>query len=765
MKKFYTVFTYLVISFSNIFSQTTDIYTSGTTTWTVPACVFTVTVKAWGGGGAGGGARATDRNGGGGGGGAYSTVVNYTVSPGQQLTIVVGAGGTGVAGANGNNGAASSVTIVSGPVICLAAGGNGGLMGANSSSSGAGGLGGAIANNIPVGVGFSGGRGGNSNPVTTSTDQSGAGGGGAGTSANGANGANNGGAGGAGGATGGGAGGNGLSTTTNAGSPGNIGNNLGGGGGGATCFNTGTRAGGNGGRGQIEITYTVGPCCPPPATPTGITGPNNPCYNTTQSYSVTSAGATNFIWDVPAGWTILSGLGTSSISVTVGIGGGNVSVQPENACSTLPPTLLPVTVCAASVPAPNQIYSIPGTYSWTVPPCVTNVIVQAWGGGGGGGGIASFGVSCGICSYVEACSAGGGGGGGGFVSRTYNVNPGEVYTIVVGAGGTGGPNSNSATATARDGGNGNNSTFSGPATLVPGTLTAVGGNGGNGARTVHSGSTPDHQGNNGIPGTGGSGLNGTLTYTGGTGAVGMHSASCWDLSGGGGGGAGNTANGGVAQTLVCFGGQAGGTGGSSGGGTGGNGRADTGISTQSFDGFTGNAIGGGGGGALVHLRDWLNSWITRTGGTGARGEVRLTFIDCLLPVNILNFSGYALQNTNKLSWEIDAIQDLNSFILEKSVDGTHWFVVNEHVEKISDNQFSLVDHHCLNDEISYYRLSAIENSGNQNKFNSVVEIYRNIHQIEVLKIVNLLGQEVTEDYSGIVFKYLKNGQIERCLQN
>ena len=63
--------------------------------------------------------------------------------------------------------------------------------------------------------------------------------------------------------------------------------------------------------------------------------------------------------------------------------------------------------------------------SWTAPAYVTNVEYLVVGGGGGGGGAYDTG-------------SGGGGGGGLVLSGTLNVVPGYTYSVVVGAGGTGG---------------------------------------------------------------------------------------------------------------------------------------------------------------------------------------------------------------------------------------------------------------------------------------------------------------------------------------
>ena len=85
--------------------------------------------------------------------------------------------------------------------------------------------------------------------------------------------------------------------------------------------------------------------------------------------------------------------GTQTTYVCNGAGAGGGSVQFSN----------------------MQVYSTPGTYSWTCPVGVTKVLLELWGGGQGGG------IS--------------GGQGGGYGKAIINVNPGTLYTITVGSGG------------------------------------------------------------------------------------------------------------------------------------------------------------------------------------------------------------------------------------------------------------------------------------------------------------------------------------------
>ncbi|MCO5258527.1 MAG: gliding motility-associated C-terminal domain-containing protein [Crocinitomicaceae bacterium] len=258
--------------------------------------------------------------------------------------------------------------------------------------------------------------------------------------------------------------------------------------------------------------------------------------------------------------------------------------------------------------------------SWTVPSCVTSITVTVIGGGGGGGGTASRQTNSG----EEACSEGGGGGGGGAATRTYTVTPGEVYNFTVGAAGAGGIG-NSGSAAAGNGLNGGTSTFSGPATIPFGTLTATGGTGGGGARVYNNGNGY-HIGDNGAGGAGGIGSNGSGNYTGGNGSMGNHSASNRDGSGAGGGGAGSTANGSNATAPANPAVQGiGGNGGNLYGGKGGDGRLNNITNRDIQNGTNGAIYGAGGGGGAIHLNTWPGSWQTSTGGSGATGIVIITY--------------------------------------------------------------------------------------------------------------------------------------------
>ena len=110
--------------------------TAGTYSYTVPAGVTSIDLLAAGGGGSGGGAYFSFTAGGAGGGGGGGQVQNLTsvsVTPGQVLTIVVGAGGQSTAGNAGNVG--GNTTIMGTGVSVTARGGAGGGLGGGAISA------------------------------------------------------------------------------------------------------------------------------------------------------------------------------------------------------------------------------------------------------------------------------------------------------------------------------------------------------------------------------------------------------------------------------------------------------------------------------------------------------------------------------------------------------------------------------------------------------------------------------------------------------
>jgi gliding motility-associated-like protein len=214
----------------------------------------------------------------------------------------------------------------------------------------------------------------------------------------------------------------------------------------------------------------------------------------------------------------------------------------------------------------TQTFNCTGSpQSFTVPPCVTSFTVQAWGAGGAGGGWDTYGGSD--------------GGGGAWAQSALLATPGQVFTIIVGCGGSPG----AACAGNGPGGAG-------------GYGLGIGGNGGNSGPTGCSGS--------GGGGGGGSGI--------------MNGATILFVVGGGGGGGGGGNFGGGGDGGG--GGFQGGNSSSAPGGILGGSGTTNGLNGAST---AGDGAGGGGGGGGLNGGGGGNVPGTDYGGSGGGGGTNL----------------------------------------------------------------------------------------------------------------------------------------------
>jgi hypothetical protein len=169
----FTLLTF-VIAIATVTAYNQTIY-SNNTTYIVPAGTTSIYVQVWGGGGSGGTAGSTSTSGGGGGGGFASSI--FTVTPGTNFTVKVGAGGAEPLGGTSSGNSGYNSLFYNSSVTINASGGGGGVYSAGG--VGAGGTPGAgVSGNFLL---ISGGTGGSSVFATGG----GAGGGGAGTLSNG----------------------------------------------------------------------------------------------------------------------------------------------------------------------------------------------------------------------------------------------------------------------------------------------------------------------------------------------------------------------------------------------------------------------------------------------------------------------------------------------------------------------------------------------------------------------------------------------------
>jgi hypothetical protein len=515
----------------------------GSYTWTAPTGVTSIQVLVVGGGGGGGwGNPAADGNGGGGAGGVvYNSA--YTVVPGNNYSVTVGAGGAtpatsganqrGTTGSNsvfdtitafGGGGGGSDITNAGiaggsgGGASCSASGGAGGAGtsgqgnaggaaagGGGPGGGGSGGGGAGAVGGAGLGSGSKGGNGGQGALYAIAGNPTWYGGGGGGSSWTAAGGT---------GGAGGGGGGASRVTAPNVSTAASA--NTGGGGGGGTA----TYIGSAGGSGIVVISYTG------------------------EIVEIFSKPGTSSSWVCPTGVTsvevlVVGGGGGASGGdyATGGGGGGGGGVIYSSAYTVVPGTGYTVTVGSggASVTGASAAGN-PGTSS-------IFATLTATGGGRGG---AYNGVSAGTGSS--------GGGGSYLVNAGASGTSGQGYAggsgggVVRSGGGGGGAGSAGTDSTDRQAGTGGN----GFLCSITGYPTYYGGGGGGGAADwtdppLVSGRKP------GAPGLGGGGGGGQAIANTGTSIAGGNGVP--GTGGGAGGSAFNVSSANAAAIYSAAGGS------------------------------------------------------------------------------------------------------------------------------------------------------------------------------------------------------------------
>jgi len=135
----------------------------------------------------------------------------------------------------------------------------------------------------------------------------------------------------------------------------------------------------------------------------------------------------------------------------------------------------------------------------------------------------------------------------------------------------------------------------------------------------------------------------------------------------------------------------------------------------------------------------------------------------VLPVELLSFEGYNKGGVNMLSWVTATEINNDYFTLERSVDGENWLTI-EQVDG-SGNSSVEVSYEYIDDsypnEVNYYRLIQTDFDGAYEEFN-IIAIDNTVEGgIKVLKIINILGQEVDEFYNGLRIIIYDDGTREK----
>ena len=132
----------------------------------------------------------------------------------------------------------------------------------------------------------------------------------------------------------------------------------------------------------------------------------------------------------------------------------------------------------------------------------------------------------------------------------------------------------------------------------------------------------------------------------------------------------------------------------------------------------------------------------------------------ILPVELLYFNGTYGNPYNFLSWSTATEKDNEYFTLERTTDG-YDFTEVARIEGMGSSS-NTVDYtysdNTFTRTINYYRLKQTDYSGNSQLFN-VISIDNSQNSVQIVKMIDVLGREVSAEYEGLRFIYYENGTV------
>jgi len=141
----------------------------------------------------------------------------------------------------------------------------------------------------------------------------------------------------------------------------------------------------------------------------------------------------------------------------------------------------------------------------------------------------------------------------------------------------------------------------------------------------------------------------------------------------------------------------------------------------------------------------------------------------VLPIELVSFKGVFNQksNNNDLTWITESERDNDYFTIERranDLDGT-WVniaTINGAGNSIVTSNYLFQDNEYTSNVINYYRISQTDYDGKKEVFDDMIIAIDNRDKYKkIIKIVNILGQEIKSDTPGVVIYIYEDNTIKR----
>jgi hypothetical protein len=159
-------------------------------------------------------------------------------------------------------------------------------------------------------------------------------------------------------------------------------------------------------------------------------------------------------------------------------------------------------------------------------------------------------------------------------------------------------------------------------------------------------------------------------------------------------------------------------------------------------------------------------WTTDVSNVGTWGGFLVTITSTTpLPVELLYFEGITYPAFNNLKWATSSEQNSSHFVIEKSTDGENWREIV--IEPAAGNSNEKINYYYLDNvnefTLHYYRLVQYDIDGKFEIYGPIA-LNNEIKEKKIIKYVNLMGQEISPETSGVVFEVYEDGTSKKIIR-
>lgn len=136
-----------------------------------------------------------------------------------------------------------------------------------------------------------------------------------------------------------------------------------------------------------------------------------------------------------------------------------------------------------------------------------------------------------------------------------------------------------------------------------------------------------------------------------------------------------------------------------------------------------------------------------------------------LPIELLYLEGDKESDYNLIRWATATEHNTSHFIVEKSEDGYEWISIGQVIASQNSTQeikYDIIDQ-SVKPIFNYYRLKQYDIDGVYQTYGPI-QINNTGKVVNILKRINLAGQDVNEDATGVVIEIYDDGSIKRIIK-